>query len=216
MDLKRIRLKMIAFAVVSLLQGCGGKSLDAYERLEQPPQIITTPSPEVAAIDDETITSNGLGSKIILVGSKATPTLKLNVDFDHAWLLLGKVLHYQKILVTDHDREQGQYLVTFDTSRHQQDTGFFAGLSDKVFGESYGLRKYQLTVKQASRFTIIVAKDIGEVTTEANPEDNVYEVVDAQSKGPEDTEWRILSGIYKNLRDGFVEAEIQPKKGFLD
>lgn len=204
--------------MVSLLVGCGGNSLDAYEQLAQPPQVDKSPSPEIelAAIEDETITSNGLGSKILLVGNKTTPTLKLKVDFDHAWLLLGKVLRHQKLLVTDHDRDQGQYLVTFDTNIFKADTGFFEGISDSVFGDNYGLRKYQLTVKQASRFTVIVAKDIGAITTEADPEDNIVEVVNANSDGPEDTEWRILSGIYKNMRDGFVEAEMQHKKGFLD
>ncbi|NOT83216.1 MAG: outer membrane protein assembly factor BamC [Methylococcaceae bacterium] len=216
MPFKKLIFSSALVLVTILLPACGGPDhLDVYQQLERPPQLEITPSTEVAAITDESVISNGLGNNIKLVGNKTAPLLKLNLEFDNTWQVLEKVLKHQKIAITDHDREQGQYLVNFDTDSYQTESGFFTGIGEKLFTESFGLRKYQLTVKQVGESTQIIAKDIGAITTEADREDGIEEVVDPKLKGPADSEFRLITALYKHLRDGFVEPEMRQRKGGL-
>lgn len=203
--------------LASLLQACGGEApVDVYEQLERPPQIAITPSTEAPHIDDENIVRNGLGNNIKMLGKKNAPLLKLNLDFDNAWLIVDKALRFKKITITDHDREQGYYLVNFDTDTYKPDTGFLEGLGSQLFSENFGLRKYQLSLKQIGKFTIIVTKDLGAITKEADPEENEDEVVDPKIKAPEDSQMRLISTLYTTLRDGFVEPEVKSKNGFFE
>lgn len=203
----------VAALAATLLTACSGSGpVDAVDQLARPPQLVVTPSSEPPTITDETVISNGLGKNVKLLGKKTAAILKLNMDFDNAWQLLGKVLRLHKITITDHDREQGHYLVNFDTDAYKAEAGFFSGLSERLFTESYGLRKYRLTMKQTGESTFIIATDIGAITTEADVEDGVDEVVDSKVKGPDDSEFRLVSTLYKTLRDGFVEPEVQHKR----
>ena len=211
--------QLVSIALTALLiQACSSepKTMDAFDHLERPPQLKITPHTdvsEVASITDEMQAHNGLSNKISLQGNKSAPVLKLSMDFDNTWQLLRKVLSHQKIAITDHDRDRGHYLVTFDTDTYRADEGFFSGLSDKVFTDSYGLRKYQLAVTNQNKYTHITAIDIGAVTTEADPDDAIEEIVDTHVKGPEDSALRLLTTLYKSLHDGFVEPEMRHGRG---
>ncbi|MEQ1636121.1 MAG: outer membrane protein assembly factor BamC [Methylococcales bacterium] len=217
MQLKKIIARFGFVVATILLQACGGTDhVDVYEQLERPPQLAIVPSTEVATITDETVISNGLGDNVKLVGKKDAPLLKLNLDFDNTWQVLGKILHHRKIAITDHDREQGQYLVNFDTNKYQENSGFFEGLGEKMFADDFGLRKYQLSVKQVGKSTIIIPKDMGAITTEADREEQVDEVLDPKLKGPADSEFRLISVLYKSLRDGFVEPEMRHERGIFN
>jgi hypothetical protein len=217
MQVKKLSVSVKCIVIAILLQACGGKDpIDAYEQLERPPQIAITPSAESIAVADEKLVSNGLGDKIQRLGKKSSPLLKLNLDFDNTWLLLDKVLRHLKIRVSDHDRERGHYLVSFGTDASKENDSFWPGLTNLFFADKIKLRKYQLSVMQAGAFTDIIAKDVGAVTIEADPDEHIEEVVDQKIKGAADSEAQLLSVLYKHLHDGFVESEKSHKKGFFE
>lgn len=208
-------LTTFALLSVLLLSACSGeRQLDAYEQLERPPQVPNMqPAIEEAEISEESVTTDGLGPKVKMVGKKTAPLLRLSVGFDSAWQAVNTVLRHEKITITDHDRQQGYYQVTFNLDAHAEDKGLLFDLGDKLFGDSFGLRKYQINLRRTEKHIYILASDLGAVTTEADA--GVEEVVDSHSKGPEDSEWRLLSVLYKGLRDGYAEEE-KASKGWFD
>ncbi len=223
MYIKRLSGSTQCILLVALLQACGGTKnhspVDAYEQLERPPQMAITPSTEDANPADENLAHKGLGNKIQLLGEKSSPLLKLSVDFDNAWLLLEKALHHQKITITDHDREHGHFLVNFAPESSKEDEGLWAEFTGLFFDKKVNLRKYLLSVRWADQYTEVVVKDVGAVTTEADAEKQVGEVVDKTIKGAPNGKWQLLSALYKNLHDGFAEdteKRQKHKKRLLD
>lgn len=187
--------------------------VDPFEQLERPPKLARVPSHELPAIVDENVATNGLGERVKLQGKKSAPYLTVAMDFDRTWQLLNKVFNQRNIAVTDHDREQGLYLVNFDVDSADPDEGFFSSLGSSVFADKYGLRKYQLRVTYVGAQTRVVASDLGAITTEADPEEEIQEVVNKSVKGPEDSTLRLLSTLHKIIREGFVEPEVRHGRG---
>jgi uncharacterized lipoprotein len=174
---------------------------------------VSVPSFELPAIVDENVATNGLGERVKLQGKKSAPYLTLVLDFDRTWQLLNKVFNQRKIAVTDHDREQGLYLVNFDVDTADQDEGFLASLGSSVFADKFGVRKYQLRVTHEGAQSRVVASDLGAITTEAEPEEEIQEVVDKTIKGPEDSTLRLLTTLHKIIREGFIEPEVRHGRG---
>lgn len=228
MQIKQLLINAASLLLlIGLLQACSGNShkSDAYEKLEEPPQIVSAHITEAPGIEDETLITNGLGEKVIIQGSDISPVLILSMEFDNAWLILEQVLKHEKILVTDRNREQGYYLVSFDTDSYAPEDSnkpeesvspdgypesggsFLENLNRSFFAKNYGLRKYQLSVKQPGKQTLVTAKDLGAITTPKDEADGKEEVVDESVKGPENSKRRLLATLYKRLHDGFTESE---------
>ncbi len=217
--------------MILLLPACGSKHHDAYELLERPPQLAINPNIQTPKIIDETLVTNGLGDRVNLSGSQYAPILTLSMNFETSWEILEQVMKHKNFMLTDRNRSDGIFLVTFDTDAYQasneketkkdeplegtydadgvysSDHGLMGLLTGSLFSSKTSFRKYQLTVKQVGNNTLVIAKDIGAVTTQKNISDNTDEVVDASISGPDDSQRRLLSTLYKYLHDGFSERE---------
>lgn len=208
-----------------LLISCAGSNAgiqNAYEKLEVPPEIVAIPSKEVATDKDDKLRTNGLGTKVSLQGSDEVSLLVVEDDFDKTWAFLEQVLRHNKIMITDRNRDQGYLWVNFDTGKYDSEEGvysagdgvyasedgFLSGLSHTFLGKTSNWRKYQLSVKKMDKpeFTQISAVDKGAITKFADRREKIEEVVDPKIAGPENSQKRILSVLYKSLQEGFEES----------
>lgn len=211
--------------IILTIPACGGGKHDAYELLERPPQLAINPSNEAPKIVDQTVVTNGLGDKVNLSGGQ-NPILTISTNFETSWEMLEQVMKHKNFMITDRNRADGTFLVTFNTDAYPSDDkdeplkgshdangvyssnqGLMGLLTGSMFSSSSSLRKYQLTVKQIGTNTLVITKDIGAVTTQKNIADDVDEVVDASISGPSDSQRRLLATLYKYLHDGFSERE---------
>lgn len=191
------------------LQACSSsKTVDHFEKLEEPPEIVTLPSTEIASIDQETAITEGLGNNVSLLGKENTPIITVSMDFENTWQLLDHILKHEKMLITDRNRDEGYYLVSFDLDEYAKtDKGFLDRVNQSLFTSNLGIRKYQLTVRGVGKQTMISAQDLGLVTKAGDEDGYSQEIIDSSNKGPENSQRLILSAIYKDLHDGFKEND---------
>ena len=194
---------------MAFLQACSSsKTVDHFEKLEEPPEIVTISHPEPASIDQETAITEGLGNNVSLLGKENTPIITVSMDFEKTWQLLDHVLKHEKMLITDHNRDEGYYLVNFDLDAYAKaDKSFLERVTHTLFTDNLGIRKYQLTVRGVGKQTMITAEDLGSVAKAKTDEANTDGIVDSENKGPENSQRLILSVIYKDLHDGFKEQD---------
>jgi len=74
------------------------------------------------------------------------PVLRLNLDFDRAWAVLGQALTNAEVEVTDLDRSHGVYYVKVTPATLNQEDG--PGLFGRLFGGDEDARVLQLLMQQ--------------------------------------------------------------------
>lgn len=179
--------------LTALLASCGTTEEARYRDtavLEKPPTLVAgRPAEEQNEADNseepEAEAKTGLGTKVYITDSNP-PLLIIKQPFNEAWNTLAQALKQQKLEITDRNREEGAYYVTYDPDSYESG-GIFSFLNNDYAEEGYLLK---LEAKDAE------TKVSAEAVDESAPPD------DGQ---PADGADKLLMSLHKTLRDDLTE-----------
>lgn len=189
---KNIKNQLYIVLLTATLVSCGTTEEVRYRdtaMLERPPTLVTYSAVEkenkiVDSAEPEAEAKTGLGTNVYMSGSNSS-LLIIKQSFDEAWNTFAQALKQQELEITDRNREEGAYYVTYDPDSYQSG-GIFSFFNDEYIEEGYLLK---LTPNGAE--TEITA----EVVNQPGPdslEDN---------ERPVDGAEKLLISLYKTLHD---------------
>ncbi len=173
------------------------------EYLEVPPEMkITEKAPAVVEgdekeVEDEDDKDKGLGENILLVGTEKKPVIKIKKRFEYSWEVIDQALKLEEIEVTDKDREQGVFYVTYDPDdQHSADSTLIDKMTFFFFKDEYEEAKYKLIVLRQESETEVTAELI---KSEAN--DLLDDGEDNNIEGSIDDGAMLLNALYKTIKE---------------
>lgn len=173
------------------------------ELLEVPPRMtmVQQTAREAPAEDDKKEPEQkGLGGKTVSfsqAGQQAT--LKIKKTFDRSWEILEQALTLKNIKVTDKDREQGIFYVTYDTDQQQSDDASFMDKMSFFFFDDDALESsYTLTAKWKESTT-----DVTSALIKAEENDLLDDGEDDRET-PSDHGNLLLKTLYKTIKDDLI------------
>jgi len=166
------------------------------EMLERPPTLIaTTPTEPQSAIEESTPTKTqpGLGDAVTM--TEADPSrLDIKQPFDQAWSSVASALEQLELEITDRNRDEGLYYVTYDPDSYQpEDAGVFDIL---LLKHDYAEEGYILKLHEQGSATEITAEAANKNTAAAKDE-----------AAPADGAEKLLKTLYKTLRDDLKKED---------
>ncbi|MCF6202435.1 MAG: outer membrane protein assembly factor BamC [Methylococcaceae bacterium] len=174
------------------------------EYLEVPPEIkMTKKTPVVVEddvkdeIDEDEPADKGLGKNILLVGTEKKPVIKIKKKFDRSWELVDQALKLEEIEITDKDREQGVFYVSYDPdNQHPADSSLIDKMTFFFFKDEYEEASYKLTVLKQENETEVTVEQI-----ESDTNDLLDDGEDNDMAGIIDDGSMLLNTLYKTLRE---------------
>ncbi len=153
---------------LSVLFGCGtDPRFHDTRQLEQPPNLKTEASNEHAGQSFDPLVTleavqNGLGDKVQLEQLARGSVLTIDAPFAQSWFIVQISLQSLGLVITDLDRQSGEYFIDFDPDERFEDklgrkSGLFSRLAALFSSDQYRLRSYRLSLHDAARFTEITA-----------------------------------------------------------
>lgn len=201
-----IRFKHYLILVLPLVISCSN-SKSVYnqktELLEVPPRMTIveqtvreTPSEE----DKKEPEQKGLGGETVSFSqTDQQATLKIKKTFDRSWEIIKQALSLKNIKVTDKDREQGIFYVTYDTDQQQSDDASFMDKMSFFFFDDDELESsYKLTAKWKESTT-----DVTSVLVKAEENDLLDDGED-DIETPSDHGNLLLKTLYKTIKDDLI------------
>lgn len=194
-----------------LLVACGNQpKVDAYENIQQPPDLQITPSFDTQQGKNDALLKKGLGEQIKLNENMRGSVLLLTLDKDTALQVLESALEYHHIEIIDQNHEQGYVVVQIKgekpasakadaTDEHYDADGVYSsgeGFLNNISGMlsskpteagSEEIYQYKLSAKQKEGVTVISAL----------PVKLAYKVQSVTQQK------QLFLTLYKSLREGF-------------
>jgi len=167
--------------------------------LEMPPTMKVVEKPKIQVEEEketEISEGKGLGENVSLGGEENKSVIKIKKTFDRSWEIVDQALKLNDIEITDKDREQGVFYVTYDPD---DDRSGESTLIDKmtffVFKNEYVEASYKLTVVWRESDTEVVAELADSETNDLldDGEDDI--------EGSTDSGEKLLNALYKTIRD---------------
>lgn len=195
--------------LVSLcLVSCGTVEDPHYRdtsRLELPPNLqpgresIQQKTSDEEGVIRDSDGRKGLGS-LVSMSAAEPPTLKLEQPFDVAWNTLASAFRQSKLEIRDRDRDKGLYYVEFDPDDYVPEDASVLGRMGNLLADDYSKAVYVLTVTREDGETAVTA-----AKASSAEQGGLAGAVDEKEK-PDGAE-RLLSFLYRKLRDGWTEKE---------
>lgn len=197
--------KKISFLITLLTLSCSDSNQSRYKdthHLEEPPQIKIVQKPKISEVAVKTdIGDNGLGKGVLLVNVENKAILKIKKNFDHSWEVVDQALKLNEIEITDKDRGQGVFYVTYDPDDQQMgDTSLIDKMTFFMFKDEYDEAEYKLTVVWRESETDITAELV-----ESETNDLLDDGEDTDVDGTTDDGTMLLNALYKTIRDDLSE-----------
>ncbi len=188
---------LLLFSVL-LLASCGEVKNSRYRdtsHLETPPRMEIVERKKVDKAKDEKV--KGLGNVVSLAGTNEQPVLKIKKLFDRSWNIVEQALQVGNIEVTDKNREQGSFYVSYDPdANHAGDQELVDKLTFFIFKDEYEEAKYKLSVVWRESDTEVSAK----VVDQDNLKEMLEDDEDADD-GDIDKGAKLIHSLYKIIRD---------------
>lgn len=209
-------LRLLAGGVVTgcLLLACGSQTkVDAYENIQQPPDLQTTSGFNSQPSKNDTLLKKGLGEKIKLnENTRGSSVLLLSLDKDTALQVLESALDYHHIEMIDLNHEQAYAIIQLKSEKpasvnadsgdedygpdgiYSSGEGFLDNIgslwSSKTKTADEDIIRYKLSAKQKEDATFISAHQLATKGSFKKPS------VEHQKQ--------LFLMLYKTLRDGFA------------
>jgi uncharacterized lipoprotein len=202
-----MHFKKIVILITLFTISCSDVQQTKYkdtDYLEIPPEMkITEKSPVVVEedikdeADEEESVEKGLGQNILLAGTEKKPVIKIKKKFDRSWELIDQALKLEEIEITDKDRGQGVFYVTYDPDdQHPADSSLIDKMTFFFFKDEYEEASYKLTVLRQEDETEVTAEQI-----ESETNDLLDDGEDNDIAGSIDDGSMLLNALYKTLRE---------------
>ena len=190
-----------AVLLTAALVSCGTTEEVRYRdtsMLEKPPTLISNrPVEEQKEADSnsepEEEAKTGLGTKVYMTDSNPL-LLIIKQPFDEAWSTLAQALKQQEIKVTDRNREEKAYYVTYDPDSYESVNIF------SLFNSEYTEESYLLKLEARDSETAISAEMV-EDAKKSSLSDNKDGYYDKPTDGAE----ILLKSLHQTLRDDLKE-----------
>lgn len=187
--------------LTAALVSCGTTEESHYRdtsMLERPPTLVANkPAQEQKEADSnsesEEEAKTGLGTKVYMTDSNP-PSLIIKQPFDEAWSTLAQALKQQEIKVTDRNREEKAYYVTYDPDSYESVNIF------SLFNSEYTEESYLLKLEARDSETVISAEMV-EDAKKSSLSDNKDGYYDKPTDGSE----ILLKSLHQTLRDDLKE-----------
>ncbi|WP_081679142.1 outer membrane protein assembly factor BamC [Methylobacter luteus] len=178
--------------LTAVLVSCGTTEEAHYRdtsMLERPPTLVANkPANEQKEADSnsesEEEAKTGLGTKVYMTDSNST-LFVIKQPFDEAWNTLAQALKQQDIEITDRNREEKAYYVTYDPDDYDPGSSF------SFFKDDYAEEDYLLKLEARDDGTAISA----EAVDKTNPDSS------SDNGKPTDGAGRLLKSLHETLRD---------------
>lgn len=178
--------------LTAALVSCGTTEEAHYRdtsMLERPPTLVANkPANEQKEADSnsepEEEAKTGLGTKVYMTDSNST-LFVIKQPFDEAWNTLAQALKQQDIEITDRNREEKAYYVTYDPDDYDPGSSF------SFFKDDYAEEDYLLKLEARDDGTAISA----EAVDKTNPDNS------SDDGRPTDGAGRLLKSLHETLRD---------------
>ena len=158
-------MKKIVLLVSLCLISCSETKSNRYQdtsHLEAPPQLIITEKPK-APTEEESESkeseSKGLGDYVLFDQSEKQAFITIKKHFPRAWNIVTQAIELNNIEITDKNREQGIFYVTFDPdSDESEDSTFIDTMTFFFFKDEYKEANYKLTVSKQENSVQVTAE----------------------------------------------------------
>jgi uncharacterized lipoprotein len=162
--------------------------------LEQPPTTIAMSKLKAKKREVEQVKKKGLGSAVFF--DKKRSTLHVAKTFDRSWEIIDQALKLNKIKVTDKNRDQGVFYVTYDPdSQQSDDSSLMDSMTFFLFKDEYEEMDYKLTLVTQEHVTEVsaeqVIKDINDLLDDGG--ERMDGIMDKGSK--------LIEALYKTTKN---------------
>jgi uncharacterized lipoprotein len=186
-----------ATLLTAALVSCGTTEEAHYRdtsMLEKPPTLAAgKPVEEQKEADssaepEEEEAKTGLGTKVYMTDSNST-LFVIKQPFDEAWNTLAQALKQQDIEITDRNREEKAYYVTYDPDDYDPGSSF------SFFKDDYAEEDYLLKLEARDDGTAISAEAVDKPDPDNSSDDG----------RPTDGAEKLLKSLHITLRDDLKE-----------
>jgi uncharacterized lipoprotein len=182
--------------LTAVLVSCGTTEEAHYRdtsMLERPPTLVANkPANEQKEADSnsepEEEAKTGLGTKVYMTDSNST-LFVIKQPFDEAWNTLAQALKQQDIEITDRNREEKAYYVTYDPDDYDPGSSF------SFFKDDYAEEDYLLKLEARDDGTAISAEAVDKPDPDNSSDDG----------RPTDGAEKLLKSLHITLRDDLKE-----------
>ena len=101
----------------------------------------------------------GLANDVILAEVKQKPIIKIKKDFDRSWDIVEQALQLNEIEISDKNRDEGVFYVTFDPDT-KSDSTFADAMTFFLFKDEYAEASYKLTLTEQKSESVITIEPI--------------------------------------------------------
>ena len=124
--------------------------------LESPPILDIVDTPADPALQTKVDKDVGLGEVVQLINAKQ---ILLKQPFEQAWNTVATVLQFNKIEVTDRNREKGEYFINFDPDNvHRKEGDTLDDVAFFLFKDEYPEVPYKLILTKEPQAVKISVK----------------------------------------------------------
>ncbi len=154
-----IVFKSIGVVIILLfIVACGkNRKYQDNSSLEKPPTLAITKIINAPAVN-ETNPDTGLNDAVILIDATH---LNLKQPFDQAWTTLETALEFNRIEISDRNRETGDYFINYDPDNTQnKESEFLDNLTFFLFKDDYEEAPYKITLTKNKQGVNISAEKL--------------------------------------------------------
>jgi uncharacterized lipoprotein len=135
-----------------------------------------------------------LANDVILAEEKQKPIIKIKKDFDRSWDNVEQALQLDEIEISDKNRDEGVFYVTFDPDT-KSDSTFVDAMTFFLFKDEYAEASYKLTLTEQKSESVITIE-----TIEIEENDLLDDDGD-DFEGTIDEGVILINTLYKTIRD---------------
>lgn len=165
--------------------------------LETPPKMVHVVKPKIQTEEKSDVKSMGLGEYVVLDKSQKLSVVIIKKPFARAWNIVEQALELSNIEITDKNRDQGVFYVTFDPdSDESEDSTFIDTMTFFFFKDEYKEVSYKLTIGKQKNST--------QVTAEVNDEEENDILLDDDGDefdGQVDDGTKLLNVLYGTIKN---------------
>lgn len=198
----------VVFFLFVILSACSqpDSRYKSIEHLEHPPEFVDlledkTTASSVKPVATSQAIKEGLGNKVGFEHADIGSTIIVKEPYAKTWFIVGLVLNQQEIEITDRNRDEGYYYVSFDPDEIEASN---KGVLSYFFGEDiYAQRTYSLQLRESYSETEITASVVQEAEDKPDSDSADENREDEKTDGAE----KLLEYLYKYLKEGNLDKE---------
>ncbi len=200
--MKNLKNCWVLIVIPLLINSCSESKNPRYKdtsHLEKPPTmpVIKKQAKAISEEKDEEENESerkGLANDVILAEEKQKPIIKIKKDFDRSWDIVEQALQLDEIEISDKNRDEGVFYVTFDPDT-KSDSTFVDAMTFFLFKDEYAEASYKLTLTEQKSESVITIETIKIEENDLLDDDGDY------FEGTIDEGVILINTLYKTIRD---------------